>query len=219
MESINKLNPIQMDAIKEVSNIGAGHAATVLSQLMKEKVTMTVPQVNLIALSDVCDILGQPEDPMVGIYLRVFGDAPGKILYLFPREEALFLAGFLLDEEKEEGNGNILGELEISALKEIGNILTGAYVYAFSNFTKLNMISSVPALTFDMVSAILNTVLVDLGAGGDYALLIETKLAACEVDITGHFFLVPDAGSLSTILKALGVKSQWPNSSGSECQK
>jgi len=220
MESINKLNPIQMDAIKEVSNIGAGHAATVLSQLMKKKVAMTVPQVNLIALSDVCDILGQPEDPMVGIYLRVFGDAPGKILYLFPREKALFLAGFLLEEEERgKGDDNFLGEMEVSALKEIGNILTGAYVYAFSNFTKLNMISSVPALTFDMVSAILNTVLVDLGAGGDYALLIETKLAACEVDITGHFFLVPDAGSLSTILKALGVKGQWPNSSGSECQK
>lgn len=220
MEFIDKLTSIQLDAIKEVSNIGAGHAATVLSQLMKEKVTMTVPQVNLIALSDVCDVLGQPEDPMVGIYLRVFGDAPGKILYLFPREEALFLAGFLLDEKiKDEDNRNILGEIEVSALKEIGNILTGAYVYAFSNFTKLNLISSVPALTFDMVSAILNTVLVDSGASSDYALLIETKLKACEVKITGHFFLVPDAGSLSTILKALGVKGQWPNSSGLECRK
>src|SRR5690554_5753874 len=147
MEHVNKLTSIQQDAIKEVCNIGAGHAATVLSQLMKKKVTMTVPQVNLVALSEVGDILGQPEDPMVGIYLRVFGDAPAKVLYLFPREEALFLAGFLLEEEERgKGDDNFLGEMEVSALKEIGNILTGAYVYAFSNFTKLNMISSVPAL-------------------------------------------------------------------------
>lgn len=220
MEHVNKLTSIQQDAIKEVCNIGAGHAATVLSQLMKKKVTMTVPQVNLVALSEVGDILGQPEDPMVGIYLRVFGDAPAKVLYLFPREEALFLAGFLLEEKKgTENNRNILGELEISALKEIGNILTGAYIYAFSNFTELNLITSVPALTFDMVSAILNTVLVDVGASSDFALLVETKLTACEVKITGHFFLIPDAGSLSTILKALGVKGQWPKSSGSECRK
>ena len=189
---LQHLTSLQKDAIKEVSNIGAAHAATVLHQLLAEKVSMTVPEVSVVALSDICEVLGEPEDPMIGVYLRVFGEAPSKILYLFPREEALFLAGLLLAEEDRQEDGDILGELEVSALKEIGNILTGAYVYAFSNFTGLNMLSSVPALTYDMVGAILNTVLVDLGASGDYALLIETKLKACEVNITGHFFLVPD---------------------------
>jgi len=213
------LTPLQKDVIKEVSNIGAAHAATVLHQLLHEKVSMTVPEVSVVALSDICEVLGQPEDPMIGVYLRVFGDAPSKILYLFPREEALFLAGLLLTEEDRQDNGDTLGELEVSALKEIGNILTGAYVYAFSSFTGLNMLSSVPALTYDMVGAILNTVLVDLGATDDYALLIETKLRACEVNITGHFFLVPDPGTLAIILDALRVKGQWPNSSGSACPK
>ncbi|NLY88899.1 MAG: chemotaxis protein CheC [Firmicutes bacterium] len=217
--SLRHLTSLQKDAIKEVSNIGAAHAATVLHQLLGEKVSMTVPEVSVVALSDICDVLGQPEDPMIGVYLRVFGDAPSKNLYLFPREEALFLAGLLLAEEDRQDNEDTLGELEVSALKEIGNILTGAYVYAFSSFTGLNMLSSVPALTFDMVGAILNTVLVDLGATDDYALLIETKLTACEVNITGHFFLVPDPGTLPIILDALGVKGQWPNTSGSECPK
>lgn len=216
---LQQLTPLQMDAIKEVSNIGAAHAATVLHQLLAEKVNMTVPKVSVVALSEICDLLGQPEEPMIGIFLRVFGDAPSKILYLFPREKALFLAGFLLEEEDRQHNGDTFGELEVSALKEIGNILTGAYVYAFSNFTGLNMLSSVPALTFDMVGAILNTVLADLGATDDYALLIETELTACEVNITGHFFLVPDPGTLAIILDALGVKGRWQNSSGSECPK
>lgn len=217
--SLRDLTPLQKDVIKEVSNIGAAHAATVLHQLLGEKVSMTVPKVSVVPLSDICEVLGQPEEPMIGVYLRVFGDAPSKILYLFPREEALFLAGLLIAEEDRQDNEDTLGELEVSALKEIGNILTGAYVYAFSNFTGLNMLSSVPALTYDMVGAILNTVLVDLGAMDDYALLIETKLTACEVNITGHFFLVPDPGALTIILDALGVKGQWPNSSGSECPK
>ncbi|HBG15145.1 MAG TPA: CheY-P-specific phosphatase CheC, partial [Firmicutes bacterium] len=140
---------------------------------------------------------------MVGVYLRVFGEAPSKILYLFPEDKALFVAGLLINDS--EKCRNILGELEVSALKEIGNILTGAYVYAFSNFTGLNMLSSVPALAFDMVGAILNTILADLGEMGDYAVLIETQLTACDLSIDGHFFLVPDPGSLNTILDALGV--------------
>ena len=109
--------------------------------------------------------------------------------------------------------------MEVSALKEIGNILTGAYVNAFSNFTKLNMISSVPALAFDMVGAIVNTVLADLGEVGDYALIIETKLTTSDSSIDGHFFLVPDSDSLGVILKTLGVNGECQNSSGSGCRK
>ena len=201
---VNKLTPLQLDAIREVGNIGAAHAATVLSQLLNRKVSMTVPQVNILPLAEACDFVGGQEEPMVGIYLRVFGGAPSKILYLFPEDKALFLAGLLIDEP--EKCRNLLGEMEISALKEIGNILTGAYVYAFSTFTGINMLSSVPALAFDMVGAILNTILADLGEMGDYAVLIETKLTACDSSIDGHFFLIPDPGALTTILEALGVK-------------
>ena len=201
---VNKLTPLQLDAIREVGNIGAAHAATVLSQLLNRKVSMTVPQVNILPLAEACDFVGGQEEPMVGIYLRVFGGAPSKILYLFPEDKALFLAGLLIDEP--EKCRNLLGEMEISALKEIGNILTGAYVYAFSTFTGINMLSSVPALAFDMVGAILNTILADLGEMGDYAVLIETKLMACDSSIDGHFFLIPDPGALTTILDALGVK-------------
>ncbi|HBK68346.1 MAG TPA: CheY-P-specific phosphatase CheC [Firmicutes bacterium] len=214
---VNKLTPLQLDAIREVGNIGAAHAATVLSQLLNRKVFMTVPQVNILPLAEACDFVGGPEQPMVGVYLRVFGEAPSKILYLFPEDKALFVAGLLINDS--EKCRNILGELEVSALKEIGNILTGAYVYAFSNFTGLNMLSSVPALAFDMVGAILNTILADLGEMGDYAVLIETQLTACDLSIDGHFFLVPDPGSLNTILDALGVKNGCQIRSGSECQK
>lgn len=208
---------MQLDAIREVGNIGAGHAATVLSQLLKKKVEMTVPQANILPLAKACELIGGPEQPMVGVYIRVYGDAPSKILYLYSKEHALFLAGLLTGEAHPVRN--ILGELEVSALKEIGNILTGAYVYAFSSFTGLNMISSVPALAYDMVGAIFSTVLVELGEVGDYALIIETKLTASDFNIDGKFFLVPDPGSLNTILETLGVKGECQNSSGLECPK
>lgn len=176
---------------------------------------MTVPRVNLLSLSEACDFIGGPEQPMVGVYLRVYGEAPSKILYLFPKEQALFLASLLMGENSKIRN--ILGELEVSALKEIGNILTGAYVNAFSTFTGIHMLSSVPALAYDMVGAILSAILTDLGEVGDYVVLIETKLTACELNISGHFFLIPDPGSLGTILEMLGVKGECQNSSGSKC--
>jgi chemotaxis protein CheC len=212
---INELTPLQLDAIREVGNIGAGHAATVLSQLLNQKVSMSVPEVNILPLAEACDVVGGPEKPMVGVYLRVFGGAPSKILYLLPEEKALFLAGLLINDQ--EKCRNLLGELEVSALKEIGNILTGAYVYAFSNFTGIDMLSSVPALAFDMVGAIMNTILADLGEMGDYALIIETQLTACDESVDGHFFLVPDPDSLATILAALGVNDGCLKQSGSEC--
>lgn len=214
---IEDLSPLQLDALREVGNIGAGHAATVLSQLINKKVSMTVPQVNVLPLAEACNFVGGPEQPMVGVYLRIFGGAPSKMLYLFPEEKALFMAGLLINDP--EKCRNLLGELEVSALKEIGNILTGAYVYAFSNFTGIHMISSVPALAFDMVGAILNTVLADLGEMGDYAVIIQTQLTACDESVDGHFFLVPDPGSLVTILDALGVKEGCQNRSGLECPK
>jgi len=176
---------------------------------------MSVPEVNILPLAEACDVVGGPEKPMVGVYLRVFGGAPSKILYLFPEEKALFLAGLLINDQ--EKCRNLLGELEVSALKEIGNILTGAYVYAFSNFTGIDMLSSVPALAFDMVGAIMNTILADLGEMGDYALIIETQLTACDESVDGHFFLVPDPDSLATILAALGVNDGCLKQSGSEC--
>lgn len=212
---IQNLTPLQLDAMREVGNIGAGHAATVLSQLLKQKVLMSVPEVAVLPLAEACDVVGGVEQPMVGVYLRVFGGAPSKILYLFPEDKALFLAGLLINDQ--EKCKNLLGELEVSALKEIGNILTGAYVYAFSNFTGIDMLSSVPALAYDMVGAILNTILADLGEMGDYALIIKTQLLACDESVDGHFFLVPDPGSLATILSALGVKDGCQKQSGSEC--
>ena len=95
--------------------------------------------------------------------------------------------------------------MDESALMEVGNILAGSYLNAFYSFTGISMLPSVPALAVDMAGAILNAVLVQLGEMGDHALLIETNFVADDRSIKGHFFLVPDPGSLSCIMDAVGV--------------
>lgn len=207
MVKIENLNQFQLDALKEVGNIGAGHATTALSQLLSEKIEMSVPDVAIMPLGQVSDVLGGPEKLVVGIYMRVFGDAPGKIIFLFTPIEALTLTDMAL--KWKVGTTQSLREFEESAMKEIGNIMTGAYIYALTKLTGINLLTSVPAFACDMVGAIVNTALLDLGVMGDYSLLIKTQFSLTHRKINGHFFLVPDPGALELILSALGVGTLW----------
>lgn len=206
MTKIGDLSNFQLDVLKEIGNIGAGHAATALSQLISEPITMTVPNVSLVSLAEVSEILGGAEQLVVGIYTRMFGDVPGKIIFVFAEAEAMTLAGMLTGKNDKS---QALNDYEKSALKEIGNIMTGAYLYALTKLTGYNVLSSVPILANDMVGAILNTALLEFGIIGDYALFIQTQFSLTQRKINGHFFLVPDPGALDLLLNALGVEIEW----------
>ncbi len=194
----------QLDALREIGNIGAGNSATALSQLINRRIEMNVPKVSIVPLEEVPELVGGPETVVVGVFLRVYGKAPSNILFLMPRDSAFYLVDTLMG--KQRGETTSLDFMDESALMEIGNILSGAYLNALFNFTKLALLPSIPALAMDMAGAILNVVLVQLGQMGDQALVIETKFISEDDGINGHFFLVPDPGSLETILSAVGVE-------------
>ena len=198
------LTPNQLDALREIGNVGAGNSATALSQIINKKIDMNVPRVSLIPIEDVPDLVGGPDAIIVAIFLRVYGKAPGNILFLMPKKNAFFLVDDLMG--REHGTTQSLTEMDESALKEIGNILTGSYLNSFFHFTNISMIPSIPSLAIDMAGAILNVVLVQLGQMGDHAMVIETKFLAEDDSVNGHFFLVPDPGALSTLVKAVGVE-------------
>jgi chemotaxis protein CheC len=121
-----------------------------------------------------------------------------------PRENAFYMVDDLMG--RPHGTTQSLDEMDMSALKEVGNILTGSYLNAFFHFTNIAMLPSIPSLAIDMAGAILNVVLVQLGQMGDHAMVIETKFLAEDDSINGHFFLVPDPGSLGILVKAVGVE-------------
>jgi chemotaxis protein CheC len=198
------LSPLQLDALREIGNIGAGNSATALSQIINKKIDMNVPKVAFVPIEEVPDLVGGPDTIVVGVFLRVYGKAPSNILFLMPQKSAFYLVDTLLGKTK--GTTQKLDAMDESALKEIGNILSGAYLNAFFNFTHISMLPSIPAMAMDMAGAILNVVLIKLGQMGDQAMVIETEFLSEEEGINGHFFLVPDPGSLSTLIKAVGVE-------------
>ena len=198
------LSPIQLDALREIGNVGAGNSATALSQIINKRIDMNVPKVALVPIESVPDLVGGPDTIVVGVFLRVYGKAPGNILFLLPQKSAFYLVDTLMG--REHGTTKKLDFMDESALMEIGNILSGAYLNAFFNFTHISMLPSIPALAMDMAGAILNVILVQLGQMGDQALVIETEFLAEDDGINGHFFLVPDPGSLGILIKGVGVE-------------
>jgi chemotaxis protein CheC len=201
--NLDELNPAQLDAMKEVGNIGAGHGATALSQLLGKRIFITVPKANIIPLSQVPQLVGDPNTLVAGLTLSILGDATGKILLLFPRDSALHLADMLLKQPL--GSSKILTEMGHSAIKEAGNILTGAYLSALNEFLGMLLLISVPTLVFDMAGALLATVAQGLDEATK-VISIETKFIDDNKEIGGYFILVPDAVSLRAIFQAIKVK-------------
>ena len=149
---INELTENQLDALKEVGNIGAGHGATALSQLVGKRILITVPKASVIPLKNVPQLVGNPNTLVAGLFLTILGDATGKILLLFPRDSAVNLADMLLKQPM--GTSKILSEMGHSAIKEAGNILTGAYLSALNEFLGMLLLISVPTLVFAAYTAI-----------------------------------------------------------------
>lgn len=198
-----KLSNLQFDALREVGNIGAGNAATALSQILNRRIQMSVPNVSFLPFSQVTDTVGGVEKIVAGVYLKVAGDAPSSILFLLPEESVLELLGMLMGEKKTSRSG--LNEMDKSALLELGNVLSGSFLNALASFTGLFLLPSVPALAFDMAGAVLSTILIEQGERSEQALVIETNFSDQDTSIKGHFFLLPDPASLTILLKSIGV--------------
>lgn len=195
------LTPHQFDVLREIGNICAGNAATALSQLLNRRITMAVPRVFFVPLTEVPEIVGGADKLVVSVVLQVFGDAPGIILLLFPQQDARALAGILTGRKTADA---ILTEMDQSAIKEAGIILSAAYLNTLSAFTNLGLIPSTPGIVVDMAGALVDYVLIELSAVTEYALLIDSEFIDEEKSVRGHFFLLPNPGSLEAILKAIG---------------
>ena len=199
--SLEQMSQEYFDILKELGNIGAGNATTALAQMLQCKVDMSVPQVNLLEFKELGAAMGGEEQIMAGIYLGVEGDITGSIMFLLEKTSAKHLVGKLMGMASE---GEEFSEMEFSALKEVGNIITGAYLNSLSTLTNLVIYPSIPDLTVDMAGAILSVPAIEFGALGDRILLIQTQFFD-EISIDGYFILIPDLDSYGRISSALGM--------------
>lgn len=205
------LNPLCMDALREVGNIGLGNAMTALATLLDRGVNMGVPDVSVISLAQFAHIAGGDESVSACIYMPVEGDAPGRVALFLPLDGARHLVDCLMG--LEAGTTLEFDEIAGSALMEIGNILASTYLAAIGDMTGLSLLSSPPALAIDMTAAILASIAGTLDEDEERALTIVTSIGDTGSALSGFFLYVPDPVSIGTLLNALGLKDEMPTDS------
>lgn len=204
MNDFDILSKEQLDALKEVGTIGAGHAANALSQLAGKKIMISVPEVRAISLKEVVKLVGPPENLGAVVYMNLMGDTQGKSLLIFSRQSAFNLLDILM--KRPAGQTKFLKEIDSSAIKEVGNILAGAFLTTLADFLNITLIPSVPLLAYDMVGPILETLAIEFGEEADYIFCIKTEFTDPDLDMGGNFILIFDRKSLNVIIKKIDMK-------------
>ncbi len=201
--TLDQINEMYIDVLREIGNIGAGNATTAIATMLNSKINMNVPKVELMDASKLGSAICPEDEIIVGIFLEVSQDITGSMMFLMKLDSAHYLADKLMGTYKQPDEP--FDEMELSALKEIGNIITASYLTALSNMTNLKITPSIPYVSVDMAGAILSVPAIMFGQYGDNALLIETEFGD-DTMINGYFILMPEQDSYATILSSLGIQ-------------
>jgi chemotaxis protein CheC len=188
---------LQLDALRELANIGSGTASTALSGMLGRSVDISVPKAQALPFAEAVDAVGPAEQAMTGIVLGIVGELSGTVLLLVPPSDADALCR-MLGVEPDDG-------FALSALGEIGNIVGSSYINALASMTGMRIEPTPPATTTDMLGALVATVLAAHAHAGDVALMLDSNLVVEGDDCSVSFLLVPDQGGVETLLSRLGL--------------
>lgn len=201
-----KLTEVQLDALREVGNIGAGHAATTLSELIDRKVLITVPQIRLLPFSQLLQAMGGSERLVAAGYSRVSGDISGSMLFMLPRESVFLMLSLLRGRKVKISS--VLSDTDKEELRRVGDILAVSYLNALARFTGVGC-SSLPAeFAFDMAGAIIDSAVAQIGLEAEYAVLIGTEFIEASRRVKGKLLFLPFPRSLRIILERLGIEEK-----------
>lgn len=198
-----ELNDIHIDILKEIGNIGAGNAATSLSEMLSKRIDMNVPEVSLLNYNDIIESIGGAENIIVGILVSFQGDIDGVILFLLKKEFVHLILNSLLGTELHSFEE--ISEMDMSALSEIGNIMVSSYVNSISTLTNMKIDITVPSLNIDMSGALLDAVTAEFSEAADKVIFIKEKYFCQDETVYSHMLLLPSMTSLEILLKSFGI--------------
>lgn len=194
---MNQYTELQLDALRELANIGSGTAATALSQMLARSIDVSVPSAMALPIADAVEAVGPPDTPVTAVLLPITGDLDAVVLLLFQPFAAAQLCGMLGVEPDSE--------MGVSALGEIGNVLGASYVGALGTMTGLSLEPRPPQTVADMLGAVLGSAVLAVDETRDVALLLDSDLLFEGEECSLSFLLVPSAGGVAELLDRLGV--------------
>jgi chemotaxis protein CheC len=204
------MKPENLDVLKEIGNIGAGNAVTALATMLNREIDMSVPDVEVLSFNEITNILNGPESLVAGMLVDMTGELTGYILLILDIQDAYELVSLALNDHDRKTPENVagkdFGEMDMSVLTELANILVGSYLSSISTLTGLNVVPSVPQIAMDMLGAIISIAVIEYGQIGDSVLCLKTKFSDIDKELSGHFFLIPDYESYKILMKSLGME-------------
>lgn len=203
IDNLECLDEIQLSAVKEISNIGLGHAAKALADMTGQVFHISVPSVDSMPVEKAVEILGDPESVALGVYMPFDGDLEGHLALLFPWSSARKLLDLLMGSSPESPAD--VSEIEASAMLEIGNILNGSFLNAISDMNNLRVLCTPPSVGVEMMISIVETIVLEAELADAIALSVETSLFNDSEEIKGFFLFIPTRESLGSLLTVMGV--------------
>ncbi len=203
IKNYNELSSLEIDTLREIGSIGTGTAATALSEMLNQRIRITLPEVRIMGYNEAIDWIGGPEAITAGVLVRISGQMNGIMLSVQPLEFVNLVLNSMLSEEIKDYED--LGEMERSALVEVGNIMISTFINALSDLAGITMEMTIPSLTVDMQGAILTVPMAEYGGQTDYLMTIGGNFVCNDKEVPCHLILSPDVRSLNFLLRKLGV--------------
>lgn len=203
LKNYDDLSPVAIDCLREIGNIGSGSAASALSEMLGKTIEMKVPNVCVLEYQQIIDTMGGPEKVITGILVRLEGDVTGMMMFLLEDSFAQVVLSTFMNAENVQVTK--LGDMELSVITEMGNIMAGSYLRALSTLTGLTIDMSIPSMTVDMLGAIMSVPITEFAQIGDKVLYIDDGFKIDGVAIKSNIILIPEMNSLETLMKKLGV--------------
>ncbi len=195
------LTDIEMDALREIGNVGMGNAATALSKMISKKVDINLPSTEFVGITNFPEVAGGRETVVDCLFVPLTGDISGNALFFFSHDSALRLIDIMMG--KEPGSTKELSEMDMSSFTEMANIVAGAYLSSMANMLKISIFPSPPKSASDMLQAVIDAILAELAKHANEVLFIKTNMTIDDVKIEGTFTLLFDEDSLNIVLKKL----------------
>lgn len=199
----DEMNGLGLDLIREIGSIGTGNSATALSSMLGKSVRMTLPDVQILGYNEAIKFLGDPEEIVAAILVKMTGEINGLMLFILKLDFINEVLSSLLQKEIEDYYQ--LNVLETSALEEIGNIIISSYVNAMSTLSEVTINLSVPDIAVNMLGGILSVPMVEFGYQTDKMMMISGQFVIGGKVLHSDLLMMPDIESLNFLMEKLGI--------------
>ncbi|MFX1365703.1 MAG: chemotaxis protein CheC [Promethearchaeota archaeon] len=205
-----KLSYEQLDILKELGNIGSGHAITALSKLLNNKVEVSLTSIDIVSFWKVPELFEKTSIDMVGIYSEIQFKSDLAIVQIFTKESIVNLINILTNSERftieDLKSIEDLDEFSLSIISEIGNILSGHYTNALADMLSIKLVPNIPKIAIDTLNAILDIIIAKYAQLSDYLIIINTKITVSEINLEGIICLIPSVSILKSLFEILNLK-------------